>query len=140
MVLTRPAVRIGQSEYLLIQRSRYDEAYPRSWAFPGGKIEKGEDPFPAACREINEEIGVEITGRDYAMWQTCCITQMKSPTHEYKFYAFQRDTEPARFKLADSAISGIGWFGIEQLATMLLAPSTNLIIGGDWRSVSSKEQ
>jgi len=31
------------------------------WEFPGGKIELGELPVEAACREFSEEVGVPMT-------------------------------------------------------------------------------
>jgi 8-oxo-dGTP diphosphatase len=33
-------------------------SYRKHWTFPGGGIERGETPEAAACRELNEEIGV----------------------------------------------------------------------------------
>lgn len=53
-VLTRP-----DGSYLLAERP-VGKAYAGYWEFPGGKIEPGESPIQAICREIREELGLEI--------------------------------------------------------------------------------
>jgi ADP-ribose pyrophosphatase len=47
-------------EVVLIKQYRYsvDEVL---WEFPAGRIEKGEDPLPAAKRELTEETGYVAT-------------------------------------------------------------------------------
>lgn len=42
-------------ELLLIQQS-----YRHGWGLPGGLLAKGETPQRAACREVLEEVGLEI--------------------------------------------------------------------------------
>ena len=37
------------------------------WEFPGGKMEKGESAEDALCREIREELAVEISVRNFFM-------------------------------------------------------------------------
>jgi 8-oxo-dGTP diphosphatase len=44
--------------FLLAQRPR-GKVYEGYWEFPGGKIERGETPSQALCRELEEELGIQ---------------------------------------------------------------------------------
>ena len=45
---------------ILITRRKADVPYPLLWEFPGGKLEKNEDPRECVVREIREELAIEI--------------------------------------------------------------------------------
>lgn len=51
--------------FLLIHRPSNMRAHPGQVAFPGGKIDPGEDAVEAALREANEELGIDA--RDVAV-------------------------------------------------------------------------
>ena len=61
--LTPAAVLIAATErerpgFLLIHRPSNMRSHPGQVAFPGGKIDAGEDAVEAALREANEELGI----------------------------------------------------------------------------------
>ena len=52
---------------LLLKRGNGGD-YPNFWAFPGGKLEEGENPEAAAVRETFEETGFEIKEHELKPW------------------------------------------------------------------------
>jgi 8-oxo-dGTP diphosphatase len=51
---------IEQNQVLLIQRALNKKVYPNLWDGVGGKIEPGETPLQACCREFLEETGLTL--------------------------------------------------------------------------------
>lgn len=49
---------------VLVQQRRAGARHGGLWEFPGGKIERNETPEAALCRELHEELGIDIAPRD----------------------------------------------------------------------------
>ncbi len=49
---------------ILISRRKADVPYPLLWEFPGGKMEKNEDPRDCVVRELKEELDMDIQVED----------------------------------------------------------------------------
>lgn len=49
----------GDGRFLLAQRPQ-GKPYSGYWEFPGGKLEPGESVEAALCRELHEELGIEL--------------------------------------------------------------------------------
>ncbi len=48
----------GEACFLLTRRASGLRAHRGQWALPGGSLDDGEDAIEAACRELDEEVGV----------------------------------------------------------------------------------
>ena len=66
------AVLIKEDRFLICRRP-LDKSQGGLWEFPGGKIEPGETGEACICREIKEELGIEIR----------VIGQLAEVTHHY---------------------------------------------------------
>lgn len=51
---------IFESRILLGRRADH-KSNPGKWEFPGGKVEPGESSFDAIVRELQEELGLQVT-------------------------------------------------------------------------------
>jgi len=54
------AVIINQQDQILISKRSPEQHQGNKWEFPGGKVEEGESSHQALCREIREELGIEL--------------------------------------------------------------------------------
>lgn len=46
---------------ILISKRPADKPSAGLWEFPGGKVEVGEQPEQALCRELKEELAIQVT-------------------------------------------------------------------------------
>ena len=51
---------VSPQQRILMQRRSPGRDFAGLWEFPGGKIEAGESPESALCREIAEELGIDL--------------------------------------------------------------------------------
>lgn len=62
-----------QKQQVLIARRPKHLHQGGLWEFPGGKVESGEDVYSALCRELKEELAIDVV--DASLCSTIC--------HEY---------------------------------------------------------
>jgi 8-oxo-dGTP pyrophosphatase MutT (NUDIX family) len=96
------------------------------WEFPGGKMKEGEDYLRAVRRELEEELEMtaESVGRELL-----CVPDDGSP-FVIHFVEVKASGIPVPLEHTE-----VGWFGLEELVAMPLAPSdarfVRYLAGGD---------
>lgn len=84
---------------------------PLKWEFPGGKIKDGESPEECLRRELNEELGVEVS-----VGQSLLVT-----THHYP--VFSVTLHPFKCKIISGEIalhehSAMVWLPVDELHSL----------------------
>jgi 8-oxo-dGTP diphosphatase len=60
LLLVAAVALIDDDKRVLISKRPEGKPMAGLWEFPGGKVEPGETPEDALCREIKEELGIEL--------------------------------------------------------------------------------
>ena len=57
-------VLINGDDHVLIAKRSADKHMGNKWEFPGGKVENGETSQEALCRELKEELGIDVVSAE----------------------------------------------------------------------------
>lgn len=76
LLLVAAAALIDKDGRVLVAQRPEGKPMAGLWEFPGGKIKEGETPEFALCREIEEELGIDV--------RECCFTPIAFASHSYE--------------------------------------------------------
>ena len=92
-----------KDEYLVVQRSAYDDVLPGSWEFPGGNIEDGELLLDALKRELKEEVNYDLDIKKAKLINVFDEIKEKKETYHYiEFdYLIEEKSKEINIKLSN---------------------------------------
>jgi mutator protein MutT len=118
----KPHIAIGivsyKSKVLLIERKQREigsDGNPIVWAFPGGKVEKGETAEQAAVREVEEETGNKVSACEI-------ISEENHPHYDVfiSYVACKLDDMAVETDTSDPAIVKSAWVPHDSLREYLV--------------------
>jgi len=78
ILLVAAAALIDVDGRVLIGQRPEGKALAGLWEFPGGKVEDGETPEACLIRELDEELGIQVTG--------ACLAPFVFASHGYESF------------------------------------------------------
>ena len=103
----------------LLGKRPQDKKHGGLWEFPGGKLEPGETASEAAHRELAEEMALTVT----SLGECLFTTQDPGSPYLIEFIEVSVADDPQNLEH-----EAIGWFALDEMVTLDLAPSDRLFI------------
>ena len=120
--LSREEEKLSAYEILLQKRSWNKDAYPGCYDISSaGHILAGDDFLPAACREVREELGLEISPDELILAGTMQYRFVRQfhgkpfDNHEISaVYLCMKDVDTDKLVLQEEEVESVKWMGFMQ--------------------------
>ncbi len=114
----------SHDRFLCLQKGPSKYHYlSNKWEFPGGKVEKGENPQDTIVRELFEELKMDIEGRDV---QLLCVTEHQYPDFHVVIHSFLISYDDPQFELTEHLSSK--WCSLDNIGNLDWAEADRRII------------
>ncbi len=91
------------------------------WGVTGGHPKSGETPEQGIITEVQEELGIDISGKAFEVFSEGC-----DGTDCYKMYYLKLDLPISSFNIQKEELSEVKWFSIKTLEQMVKEKILNL--------------
>lgn len=107
--------------FLITQRADNAEHGSGLWEFPGGKLELGESSYQALCRELKEEINIEVRAAKLLLSVAHQYPEFQVILHNYLVLSYSGVADPQENQ-------PMRWVSWEDLAITPLLEANQLIL------------
>lgn len=121
----RPGVRVAaflvrDGRVLLVQQQKEEKRY---WLLPGGAVEQGETLVAAVVRELQEEVGLDVTVLEPPLALVEAISPDGGRTKHIIQVIFAVHAETAAIPMRrDPTVEHLSWAAVEELEDLVLHP------------------
>ncbi len=118
VILTGGAGLIRDAQGRVLLQKRRDNAL---WGFPGGLQELGETIAEATCREVQEEVGLQVEARRLiGIYTTPALDRRYANGDETQIFVafFECEVMGGSLRLQDEEVLEAGWFDLDHLPQM----------------------
>ncbi len=111
-----------KEEVLLQKRSKNKKIKPNLWEVCYGHVSKGEEPEEAIIREVREEIGLEITSKNFSPLGIELTQEFYEERYHNTFsyiYLIRTNKKVSDFKMQEEEVSDLKYISIAELKNLL---------------------
>ncbi len=112
--------RNSEGLYLVQQRNKADDRIPYQWAATGGAILAGEDSITGTIREVQEEMGIQLTHKDL-IYLTRLHTESKPSNYLTDLYLVEKDIPLTDLTLDESEVKDVAYRTMDEIKQMIQA-------------------
>jgi 8-oxo-dGTP diphosphatase len=103
-----------------------------SWAFPGGKVEPGEDPRDVVVRELDEETGLRAVRVEPIAWTSDLLTHGEDTLHFITLHHLVEVAPGEPVVREADKVEDWRWVAYDDIPEPVFAPAASLLATG-WR-------
>ena len=104
-------------EILLQKRAACKATNPNQWATTGGHVITGETTIEGVLREINEELGIQLSDSDMELIDIHKIEKPSSNCFEYEYFTTV-DYPIDQYKIQEEELSDVKYVSIEDVVNI----------------------
>lgn len=109
----RVQVIITHNQELLLQKSLVG---PQHWGFPGGGVDRNEDPLDAAVREVYEEVGLRLSPDQLKLVAVDRLPHTRRwPRYAVRFYHIELSKKQQPTIIRPYEVIAAAWFPLHAL-------------------------
>lgn len=111
---------INDNKQVLLQKRSANKRFnPNKWALCAGHVDTGESLESAALRELNEEVGINVSINDLRPFAEREFTIGDSNSHITYFYYVKSNLDENDFIIQREELSKVKWFDLDKVINMI---------------------